>query len=304
MGGERDLVPAVAVLAWLLACSAGAPGQGPTSEGDGAVPAALPDAPVSAPNDARRIATDTLPTSPDVARAPDPVALSPPPADAGEASATPPGIPAGYQLQIDEPFSSPASLDRLVFGAPADWRFQAAEGGSLETFMASYKPPYRSPDTVAVVASKRVGSFVLEVEIMETARDLADPHRDFCVLFNVQSPSRFYYAHISARHDATSAHHIQIVNDAARRPITRTFTPGYDWGTNVWHKLRVLRDVASGAIEVRDVATDKVLLTANDRTFTDGYVGFGSIGDAGRVRRLRVWAPSAVVAAPGFFQKK
>jgi hypothetical protein len=222
----------------------------------------------------------------------------------GAAGTVPAGLPPGYALQIDQPFSQPEALADLVFADPSDWRFTPAGGGALETFAASYLPPHRSPTTVAVLAGKRLGSFVLEVEIMETSNKLADPHRDFTILWDVQTPSRFYYAHISAKHDPTVAHNIHIVADADRRPITQQATSGYDWGVNTWKKLRVVRDADTGAMAVTDLATGTVLLTASDKRFADGFIGFGSVGDPGRIRNLRVWAASATVVAPAFFQHK
>jgi hypothetical protein len=237
-----------------------------------------------------------------------PVADGPAPFDGstdGAPAASPPaGVPAGYVLQVDQPFAEASALGELVFANPTEWRFSPADGGSLETFAASYKPPHISPTTVAVLAGKRFASFVLDVEIMETSTKLADPHRDFCILWDVQTPSRFYYAHISAKHDPAVAHNIHVVDDADRRPITQHATSGYDWGMNVWKKLRVVRDAVSGTMTVSDLATDTVLLSATDRRFTEGFIGFGSIGDPGRVRNLRIWSDAAIAATPDFFQRQ
>jgi hypothetical protein len=213
-------------------------------------------------------------------------------------------VPSGYKLEIDQSFAQPSALADLVFANPVEWRFSPDGGGALETFGASYLPPYRSPTTVALLATRRFGSFVLDVEIMETSTKLADPHRDFCILWDVTSPSRFYYAHISANHDPTVAHNIHIVIDADRRAITSKATSGYDWGKGVWKKLRVLRDAPSGAMAVIDVATGTVLLSASDKRFTEGFIGFGSIGDPGRIRNLRIWSPDPTAAAPAFFHHK
>jgi hypothetical protein len=222
--------------------------------------------------------------------------------DVSPAEPPPAGIPAGYFLQVDQPFAEASALGDFVFANPTEWRFSPADGGSLETFRASYLPPHRSPTAVAVLAGKRFASFVLDVEIMETSTKLADPHRDFCILWDVQTPSRFYYAHISAKHDPTVAHNIHVVADADRRAITLHATSGYDWGMNVWKKLRVVRDAASGAMTVSDLASGTVLLSATDKRFTDGFIGFGSIGDPGRVRNLRIWSDAATAATPDFFQ--
>src|SRR5690348_15866077 len=98
-------------------------------------------------------------------------------------------------------------------------------------------PPYRSPTTVAIVGDQRFASFVLDVEIMETSTKLSDPHRDFCNLWYVQSPNRFYYAHISAKHDPTIAHNIHVVHAAYRHVIIHHATAGFDWGMGVWKTL-------------------------------------------------------------------
>jgi hypothetical protein len=59
-----------------------------------------------------------------------------------------------------------------------------------------------------------------------------------------------------------------------------------------------------GTIEVFDVAKDELILAASDRTFGEGYIGFGSISDNGRVRNLKVWAAGATAGPPGFLQRK
>ena len=43
------------------------------------------------------------------------------------------------------------------------------------------------------------------------------------------------------------------------------------------------------------------LLTANDKTFTDGYVGVGSFDNTGQVRNLEVWSEASTPGKPTFF---
>ena len=43
------------------------------------------------------------------------------------------------------------------------------------------------------------------------------------------------------------------------------------------------------------------LLTANDKTFSDGYLGFGSFDNTGQVKNVQVWAAASTPGAPDFF---
>jgi hypothetical protein len=212
----------------------------------------------------------------------------------------PAGIPAGYQLLIDETFAEPASLAKLKFADPAEWVHQADDGGYLESTGATYAPPYASLHSLAIFGDLRVGAFVLAAEVMQT--NPSGGHRDFCVAWGMESPSRYYYAHIAEAHDAVS-HNIHIVLDADRTAITQTFTPGFDWGTNQWHQLRVTRS-ETGEMAVSADGAAAPLLTASDTRLGSGYVGFGSFDDKGRVRNVKLWAPSADATPAAFFDGK
>lgn len=218
---------------------------------------------------------------------------------AGGSSMQPPdGVPSGYTLVYSQPFAEPASMGDLVFANPTQWKYDAA--GFIASTGASYAPPYRSPFSVAIVKSIQVKSFVMDAEMLQTSPD-GDGHRDMVLIWNFVSPSQFYYAHISTVHDAV-AHNIHIVNNADRKAISTTYTPGYDWGRDVWKKLRVVRDAESGSMSVIDLDTpDAPILTASDKTFTDGYVGFGSFDNSGQVRNVKVWAATSTPGAPDFF---
>lgn len=210
----------------------------------------------------------------------------------------PEGVPAGYKLVYSQTFAEPASLGDLVFANPTQWKHDAA--GFIASTGASYMGPFRSPFSVAIIKSIKVTSFVMDAEMLQTSPD-GDAHRDMVFIWNFLSPSKFYYAHISTAHDGV-AHNILIVNEADRKAISTTFSAGYDWGRNVWKKLRVVRDVETGAMSVFDLAAPTTaILTANDKTFTDGYVGFGSFDNSGQVRNVKVWAATSAPGAPDFF---
>jgi hypothetical protein len=220
-------------------------------------------------------------------------------ASGGESSQTPPeGVPPAYKLVYEQSFADPSSLGDLVFGNPTQWEHDAA--GFIASTGASYAPPYRSPFSVALVKSIQVESFVMDLEMLQTSPD-GDAHRDMVMIWSLVSPSEFYYAHVSTAHDGV-AHNILIVNNADRTAISDTFSQGYDWGRDVWKRLRVVHDVATGDMAVYDLDMPATaILTANDTTFQGGYVGFGSFDNSGRVRNVKVWAAASTPGDPGFF---
>jgi hypothetical protein len=212
----------------------------------------------------------------------------------------PEGVPPTYQLVYSQTFAEPASMADLVFANPSQWKHDDA-GGFVACTGASYMPPYRSPFSVAIVKAIKVTSFVMDAEMLQTSPD-GDGHRDMVFIWNFQNPSQFYYSHISTAHDGV-AHNILIVNNADRTAISKTFSDGYDWGRDVWKKLRVVRDVESGDMAVYDLdKPTEAILTANDKTFSDGYVGFGSFDNRGQVRNVKVWAATSTPGAPDFFE--
>jgi hypothetical protein len=216
----------------------------------------------------------------------------------GGAVTPPEGVPANYELVYEQSFAEPASLGDLVFANPTQWQHNAA--GYLENTGSSYAPPYRSPFSVAIVKSIKVQSFVMDVEMLQTSPD-GDAHRDMTPIWSFVNPSQFYYAHISTAHDGV-AHNIHIVDNADRTAITDVFTAGYDWGRDVWKKLRVVHDTTSGDMKVFDLDVPaEPILTANDTTFTGGYVGFGSFDNKGNVRNVKVWAEASTPGSPDFF---
>jgi hypothetical protein len=211
----------------------------------------------------------------------------------------------GYPLNYDQPFSSPASLADMVFSNPNGWRYETVDGGlgALSLFQnGGYSPPYRSPTGIALFALRQFGSFVMEVDAMQTGADYG--HRDVCLFFGFKDPSHFYYAHIATAPDAVS-HQIHIVNNADRTAITLTRSNGYDWGRNVWRHLRLVRDIDTGVIEVyAEGGMPNPVLTANDKTFGMGYIGLGSFDDVARFRNLRVYSANTLDGRPNFFTAK
>ena len=146
-----------------------------------------------------------------------------------------------------------------------------------------------------------VGDFVLTVKVQSTHTD-AGAHRDMCLFFNFQAPDKYYYCHLATKTDE-HAHNIFIVNARPRTKISTSTTAGVDWGRGRWHKVRIERQCQSGSIKVYFDDMAKPIMTTTDTTFKEGWVGFGSFDDVGRIDNVRIWGPKVEKAEGGFFWK-
>lgn len=175
--------------------------------------------------------------------------------------------------------------DAKVGGAPTDWKptdpkaWKIAEKDGNQfysQFQASnYEPTHRSPLNYTLLKDVSVGDFVLEVRVQSTRAEYG--HRDACFFFGHQDPDHFYYVHIATKAD-DHANQVFIVNGAARTKISKTSTAGMRWSEG-WHKVRIVRRVEPGTIEVYFDDMKKPIMTAVDKTFTHGQVGFGTFDD-------------------------
>jgi hypothetical protein len=177
--------------------------------------------------------------------------------------------------------ATPMTLHSFEFTDRGAFRI-ADDGGRpcLELFReADYAPPHRSPKGMAIVIGGGVDDFVLEVEAKQTGREY--PHRDLVFVFGWRDAAHFCYAHLASGADA-SAHHIQLVDGADRRPVTTWRTSGVAWGDG-WHRIRVERRGHSVT-----VGFDGEPVLRGEVPAWRGSVGLGSFDDTGRFRELRV----------------
>jgi hypothetical protein len=166
------------------------------------------------------------------------------------------------------------------------WKVVKTDKGSVynQFQLSQYKPPFRSPLNIALVKGLKVTDFVLEAKVQSTGKD--GPHRDMCLFFGYQAPDQFYYVHIAKRTD-DHANQIFIVNKADRKKISTRTTEGTPWDDR-WHAVKVLRKAASGDIEI--FFDDKLIMSAQDKTFTWGRVGLGSFDDSGNWADVKLFA--------------
>jgi len=203
------------------------------------------------------------------------------------------GVPAEYKLLYSQDFVQPGSMSDFTMTDPKAWRLAKAEkdDAALELLGKSkYKPPHRSPVNFALLKDLRFGDFILDVDCLQTGREYG--HRDMIVVFGFQSPAKFYYTHIATKAD-DHANQIFIVDDAPRKKISITSNDGNKWGLNEWRHVRVERKLAEGTIKVYFEDMEKPIMVAEDKSFGDGWLGFGSFDDTGKIRNVKIWGPSA-----------
>ena len=171
---------------------------------------------------------------------------------------------------------------------PDAWRIAEVDGDKVYNQFknSKYRPPHRSPYNISLVKDVAVSDFVLTVKVQSTNTG-AGGHRDMCLFFNYQDPAHFYYVHLGHRPDPHSSQ-IMIVNDAPRKMITTSKSPGIPWDDE-WHDVKIVRDTASGKIEIYFDDMQKPVMTANDKTFTTGRIGLGSFDDNGNWDDLKLY---------------
>jgi hypothetical protein len=214
----------------------------------------------------------------------------------------PVGLPATYKLLYEQLFDAPDALRQFALSDAKVWEISTTHDSSaLELKQQShYQPSVRSPFNIALVADKRFGDFVLDCDLIQTGREYG--HRDMCLFFGFQSPTNFYYAHIATKADP-HAHNIFVVTNAPRIAIARATTQGVHWGLGVWHKVRLERRASDGTIKVYFDDLAKPIMTAEDKTFGPGYVGFGSFDDTGMVDNIRIWGLAVETKKTEFFAR-
>ena len=143
----------------------------------------------------------------------------------------------------------------------------------------------RRPAALAILKSPPLTDLTFRAELRSTAPvDL--PVRDVQLIVGYQSPSQFYYIHLSAKTDAVH-NGIFLVNNADRKRIDEPTSKPHLLD-QAWHRVRVERNAATGSIAVFFDDHPTPILTATDRTLTWGRVGVGSFDETGEFRNIVV----------------
>ena len=145
----------------------------------------------------------------------------------------------------------------------------------------------RRPSALAIVNGPDLTDTTLEIELRSTAAlPPVTPRRDALLVVGYQSPSRFYYVHLSAVRD--DVHNgIFVVNDADRRRVDSrsAIAPLVD---QAWHRARLVRTPSTGRIEVFVDGSAEPIMVADDRTLAWGRAGVGSFDDTAEFRNATV----------------
>lgn len=191
----------------------------------------------------------------------------------------------GLPLIFEEDFESGDGRWRMT--DPKAWAIIEENGNHVLALQRSsdYEPKVRSPLSIALASDLKVGSFVLEATLKQTGRDYN--HRDLCLFFGHNGPSKFYYIHLATKAD-DHAHSIFLVNDAARVSVAKERTEGVAWDDE-YHLIRVTRDAESGQINVFFDDMERPIMQTVDKTFLSGTIGLGSFDDTGTFDNIRLW---------------
>jgi glucose/arabinose dehydrogenase len=174
---------------------------------------------------------------------------------------------------------------------PAKWQFP---GDAVILAEPGDNPggPRRPFELATLTAGPTFSSVQFDGEVRIDSPLRPDIDRDVIVVFGYQSPTEYYYAHLSDDHEAYPHNGIFKVDNADRLRIDDQ----WDGSTgaqpaitdNDWHRARVRHCADTGEIAVYMDGADTPLMTATDTTFGSGRVGFGSFNDTGRIRDLTV----------------
>ncbi|MFD9222673.1 PQQ-dependent sugar dehydrogenase [Streptomyces sp. NPDC060064] len=173
---------------------------------------------------------------------------------------------------------------------PAKWQFPRGQVTLAEAGVA--RPGPRRPFEYAVLtAGPRFGSARIDAEVrLDTPVEISN--RDVIIVFGYQSDTKFYYAHLSSDNTIYPHNGIFVVNEADRLRLDHQWNGSTGAPPAIadarWHDVRVVHCADSGEIAVYVDGSKNPLMTAVDKTFGSGRVGFGSFDNVGSLRDLKV----------------
>lgn len=201
---------------------------------------------------------------------------------------TPAQAPAPKAIDLRADLSSPERLDEWTLDGSGVW---AIKDGLLVLEKAGVPSgPIRRPAALAILKTPALADATLDVEIRSDAPEDVT-RRDILLVAGWESPTRFYYVHLSAVRDAVH-NGIFVVDGADRKRIDdRSDRPVLT--DRAWHRARLVR-TPSGRIEVFVDGERAPIMTATDRSIPGGRMGVGSFDDTGAFRGIHVQGTAAV----------
>ncbi|MFD9698623.1 PQQ-dependent sugar dehydrogenase [Lentzea sp. NPDC059081] len=184
------------------------------------------------------------------------------------------------------------SADAWAPVTPGLWQFPGREVVLAQPGAA--RPGPRRPFEYAVLTKgPAFGSVQVDASVrLDTP--VAESNRDVIIVFGYRSDTEFYYAHLSSDNTIYPHNGIFVVNNADRLRLDHQWDATRSVGAppavtdTAWHRVRVRHCADTGEIAVYLDGSRFPLMTAVDRTFLSGRVGFGSFDNIGRARDVLV----------------
>ncbi|MEV8633159.1 PQQ-dependent sugar dehydrogenase [Streptosporangium sp. NPDC051023] len=178
---------------------------------------------------------------------------------------------------------------------PGKWRFPGDE--VILTEPGTEPPGPRRPFEFATLKTgPEFASVQIDAEI-RLDEDVDIDERDVVMVFGYRSDTEYYYVHLSQSNEIEVHNGIFVVNNADRRRIDGhwdgTHGPPPAVTDAEWHKVRIRHCASTGEIAVYMNDSAVPLMTATDKTFGSGRIGFGSFDNFGRIRGLTVTGTAA-----------
>ena len=145
----------------------------------------------------------------------------------------------------------------------------------------------RRPQQFALWQPGCVSDFELDVKVRRNGRSLL-------IAFGFQDRLHFYYTHISGDSGDFAVHNGLFKVDGGERFRIAGSGSAPALPTTGWHRVRVVRNVTMGSIDVFIDGGQEPRFHVIDRSFTHGWTGIGSFDETGDFDDFRLrGAPSA-----------
>lgn len=181
---------------------------------------------------------------------------------------------------------------------PSLWEFPGDQI-ILKTAGTQPEGPRRPFEYATLQAGPEVGSLRYDVEVRLDEATSAS-NRDIVLIWNYQSPTKFYYAHISQDNTIYPHNGIFVVDGQDRLRIDDQWNGTVGAPKSIddkeWHDVRLDYCADTGEVAVYIDNAEIPLMTATNTAFVGGRVGFGSFDNFGRARNVSVTAD--LVAPP------
>jgi hypothetical protein len=195
------------------------------------------------------------------------------------------------KISIQHDFTS-GSLKAWDMPFPEDWEI-LQQGDLHYLHMKRNREPLvpRRPMQFARLKGVKVGSVTLHVDVRRAGGSMI-------VVFNYVDDLHFYYVHLSENTGTEISVHngIFLVNGKPRYRIAG-MEANRALPDKEWHHVRIVRNVATGSIQVFVDNEKQPRFSVIDHTFTCGQVGLGSFDEVGDFSKFRLQSKDAEVSA-------